>query len=126
MLLIPNEYECQGGGGKNSRLLTKTNHRKALYSIGSGLKRGLVALATHKTQIRMKRMKEVPGLACYSTNQHSGPGKIHYRHGNKAESFESFRPKQKPRGSLGLYVTRARKNRIQDRLYNAGMKMDLG
>lgn len=36
MLLIPNEYDCQGGGGKNSRLLTKTNHRKALYSIAEG------------------------------------------------------------------------------------------
>ncbi|XP_007210708.2 uncharacterized protein LOC18777276 [Prunus persica] len=37
MLLIPNEYECQGGGGgKNSLLLTKTNHRKALYSIAEG------------------------------------------------------------------------------------------
>ncbi|VVA30452.1 PREDICTED: F-box, partial [Prunus dulcis] len=36
MLLIPSEYECQGDGGKNSRLLTKTNHRKALYSIAEG------------------------------------------------------------------------------------------
>ncbi|CAB4280733.1 unnamed protein product [Prunus armeniaca] len=36
MLMIPNEYECQGGSCKNGRLLTKTNHRKALYSIAEG------------------------------------------------------------------------------------------
>ncbi|XP_021801753.1 probable F-box protein At1g44080 [Prunus avium] len=36
MLLIPNEYERQGSGSKNSRHITKTNHRKALYSIAEG------------------------------------------------------------------------------------------